>query len=136
MNTTLRSAAAASLAVFAGAICSYGPSSAGTRTACEVLTGPQASGIIGTAVTAQPRRSPMPGNTVCFYMAGGHPIFQLGVSVMQTEAIAARLFNIQKHGDHKEIVFRQKGNTVLSAITTNNDPSKLNGLADAALKNL
>lgn len=101
-----------------------------------MLTGPQASGIVGAAVTAQPQRTAVPGTTVCFYMAGGHPIFQLGVSVMQTEAIAARLFNVQKHGDHKEIVFRQKGNTVVSAITTNDDPSKLNALIDAAMKNL
>ena len=138
MNIIFRSAAAASLAVFAAAAVSYGPSSAGSRTACQVLTGPQASGVLGTAVTARLTPTAIPTMSVCMYMAGGRPIVQLGLQVMQTEAVATQVFRLAQQGSsaHKNTANRQKGNTVLSAITMNGDSSKLNGLLDAAAKNL
>jgi hypothetical protein len=138
-NISLHAVAAASLAVLAAVGASSGPSSAAPRTACEVLPASLASSIIGQAVTTRALPSPLPnGSSLCYYTAGGRKIVQVALTVMQTEAVAARQFQMQQQtaSRHPNAVARQKGNIVLSAITMNGDNSKLGALLDAAAKNL
>jgi hypothetical protein len=139
MNSSLRAVAASSLIVAAAFAGSAGQSSAATRTACEVLPAALASGIIGQTVTAQGLPSPVsPDSSLCYYTAGGRRIVQVALTVMQTEAVAARIYKQQQQASsrHPNVAARQKGNVVLSAITMNGDGSKLGALLDAAAKNL
>jgi hypothetical protein len=140
MNSSLRAVAASSLIVFAAVAGSAGQSSAATRTACEVMPASQASGILGSAVTAQVRPVPISaGSSVCVYMTGGRPIVQLGLTVMASDAVAEQMFKIQQQtsSQHPNVASRRKGNIVLSAITIHfTDARKLGALLDAAAKNL
>ena len=139
MKFTLGTVAAASLAVFAISAASYGPSSAASRTACDVLTASQAGAVVGSPVTTQGRPSPVSaGSSVCMYLAGGRPIAQLGLTVAANEAVAAQSFKAQQQAAarHKNVGNRQKGNIILSGITMNGDTQQLNRLLDAAAKNL
>jgi hypothetical protein len=139
MNMSLRATSAALIAIFAGIAASAGPSGAASRTACIVLPASQASKIIGSPVTTHDRPSPISaGSSVCLYMVGQRPIVQLGLTVMETEAVAVQNFKMQQQvaSTHKNVANRQKGNVVLSAITMNGDSSKLSAMLDAAAKNL
>lgn len=139
MNITFGTVAAASLAVFAVSIGSYAPSSAASRTTCDVLTASQASAVVGSAVTARGVPSPITrGNSVCVYSAGGRPIAQLGVIVAANEAVASQQFKMQQQASagHKNVAIRQKGNILISGITMNGNTQQLNLLLDAATKNL
>lgn len=140
MNTSPRAIPASSLIVFAVLAGSAGQSSAATRTACDVMSASQASGILGSAVTAQARPLP-PGSpsSVCMYIAGGHPIVQFGLTTLATDAIAEQMLKAQQQsGDqHQNLAGRRKGNVVLSAITIHfTDARKLAAFLDAAAKNL
>jgi hypothetical protein len=72
------------------------------------------------------------------YLSAGRPILQLGLTVMETEAVAQTTFKTQQQAaaTHKNVGSRQKGNVVLSAIAMNGDAGMLNALLDAAAKNL
>jgi hypothetical protein len=139
MSTRRRIISVVLVAVLAGIVASAGASDAASKTACAVLPASQASKIIGMSVTTRERPSAIsPASSVCMYMVGQRPIVQLGLTVMETEAVAAQNFKIQQKAAaaHKNVANRQKGNVVLSAITMNGDASKLNGLLDAAADNL
>ena len=139
MKFNFGAVAAASVAVFAVSTGAYGPSSAASRTACDVLTASQASSIIGRPVTTQGRPSPISaGSSVCMYLSGDQPIVQLGLTVAANEAVAAQSFRAQQQGaaGHKNVASRQKGNIILSGITMDGDTRQLNRLLDAAAKNL
>lgn len=139
MKFTLSTVAAASLAVFVVSTGAYGPSSAASRTACDVLTASQASAIVGSAVTTRGRPSPISaGSTVCMYLSGGRPIVQLGLTVAASEAVATQIFKAQEQATvrHKNVGNRQKGNIILSGITMDGDTQQLKRLLDAAAKNL
>ncbi|MDP9105241.1 MAG: hypothetical protein M3N49_04830 [Candidatus Eremiobacteraeota bacterium] len=139
MKFNLAIAATASLAVFAIFAASYGPSSAASRTACDVLTASQASAIVGSPVTTQGHPSPISaGSSVCMYLSGGRPIVQLGLTVAANEAVAAQVLKQQQQAAarHKNVGNRQKGNIILSGITMSGDTQQLNRLLDAASKNL
>jgi hypothetical protein len=129
---------AAILAVCGTVASSSGASSAATQTACDVLPAAQVSHIVGQTVTAH-GAAPlgMPNATVCMYGAG-RPILQLGVVPMATEAVAAQNVKIQElhAAEHRQVVSKQKGNVVLTAISMNGDTTKLAALLDAAAKNL
>ncbi len=137
MKITLGTVAAASLAAFAVSS-GYGPSSAASRTACDLLTASQASAIVGSAVTAQGRPAHAGGSSVCLYRAGARMIAQFGLTVAENEAVATQIFKQQQQAAvrHTNIANRQKGNIVLSGITMNGDAQLLNRLLDAAAKNL
>ncbi len=138
MNINLSTVAAASLAVFTVSTGSHGPSSAASRTACDVLTASQASAVVGSPITAQGRPARDGGSSVCMYLAGGRPIAQLGLTVAANDTIAARLFKARQLGSagHRNVGDRQKGNILISGITMNGDTQQLNRLLDAAAKNL
>jgi hypothetical protein len=139
MKFNVGTVAAASLAVFAVSTGASGPSSAASRTACDVLTASQAGAIVGRPVTTRARPSPISaGSSVCMYLSGGRPIIQLGLTVAANEAVATQTFKAQQQATarHKNVANRQKGNIILSAITMNGDTQLLNRLLDAALKNL
>ena len=139
MNINLGTVAAASLAVFAVSTVACGPSSAASRTACDVLNASQASAIVGSAVTTMARPSPISaGSSVCMYMAGRRPIAQLGLTVAANEAVASQQFKMQQQvsAQHKNVGNRQKGNILISGITMNGNTQQLNLLLDAAAKNL
>ncbi len=140
MKIALGRVAVASLAVFAVSTGSNGPSSAASRTACDVLTAAQASAVVGSPVTTFGRPAPSAGgSSVCMYRAaGGRPIAQLGLTVAENEAVAAQLFKAREQAGarHKNVANRQKGKIVLSGISMNGDAQQLNRLLDAAAKNL
>ena len=139
MNFSLVTLAAASLAVVAVSTGARGPSSAASRTACDVLTASQAGAIVGSPVTAQGRPSPISaGSSVCMYLSGGRPIAQLGLTIAANEAIATQLFKAQQQATvrHTNVSNRQKGNILLSGITMNGNTQQLKQLLDAAAKHL
>ena len=139
MKFNVGTVAAASLAVLVVSTGAYAPSSAASRTACDVLTASQAGAIVGRPVTAQARPSPISaGSSVCMYLSGRRPIVQLGLTVAASEAVATQLFKAQAQAAarHKNVANRQKGNIILSGITMDGDTQQLNRLLDAAAKNL
>ncbi len=139
MNFARGPVAAASLAVFVVSTGAYGPSSAASRTACDVLTASQASAIVGSAVTTRARPSPISGgSSVCMYLSGGRPIVQLGLTIAASDAVAAQVFKAQEQAAvrHKNVGNRHKGNIILSGITMDGDTQQLKRLLDAAAKNL
>ncbi len=94
---------------------------------------------MGHPVTVQARPSPISsGSTVCMYMVAGKPVAQIGLTIMESEAVAVQSFKTQQlaSAQHKNVASRQKGNIVLSGITMNGDSAQLNALLDAAVKNL
>jgi hypothetical protein len=139
MNIHFGIASAASLAVAIAAAGSSAPSSAASRTACDVLTAAQASAIVGSPVTAQGHPSPISaGSSVCVYLAGHAPIAQLGLTIAATEAVAVQMLKMQQQAgvDTKNVANRQKGKIVVSGITMNGNMKQLVALLDAAVKNL
>jgi hypothetical protein len=140
MNNSFRAAAVSSLIVFTAVGGSTGIAGAATRTACEVMPAAQASGILESAVTTQARPDPVSaGSSLCVYSAGGHPIVQLGLTVMASDASAAEMFKMAQdaHSGRANLAGRRKGNIILSGIAVNHaQAAKLGALLDAAVKNL
>ena len=75
---------------------------------------------------------------MCVYQAAGRAIAQLGITVMESEAVAVQNFKTQEQvsAQHKNVGNRQKGNVVISGITMNGDTKQLNELLNAAARNL
>jgi hypothetical protein len=139
MNIHFGIASAASLAVAIAAAGSSAPSSAASRTACDVLTAAQASAIVGSPVTTEGHPSPISaGSSVCVYRAGHAPVAQLGLTIAATEAVAVQMLKMQQQSgaDTKNVANRQKGKIVVSGITMNGNMKQLAALLDAAVKNL
>ena len=82
----------------------------------------EASQIVGMPVSGMPAGSPvMPS---CLYRSQ-RPLFGFGLQAFSSESDAGTI-----------VAYRQKGVFVLSAISMNQDGSKLAALLDAAAKNL
>ena len=137
MNASFHMARTALLAGAATAAMSA-PSNAAVQSACDVLPASAVSAIVGRPVTAHGHPSNVtPGGSVCLY-AAGRPFFQLGISVMENEAVAKRNVSLEQQAGsaHRNVRSRQKGNLVLSGITMSGDAGKMDALLDAAVKNL
>jgi hypothetical protein len=139
MSRLVRAIPAATLAVLTVVAASTARSGAAPRTACTLVPASEASALLARPITTAERPSPISsGSSVCMYLSAGRPILQLGLSVMETEAVAQTTFKAQQQAaaTHKNVGSRQKGNVVLSAIAMNGDAGMLNALLDAAAKNL
>jgi len=139
MNRLVRAIPAATIAVFTVLAGSTASSGAAARTACTLMPAARASALFARPITTMERPNPVSSaSSTCMYLAAGRPILQLGLTVMQTEAVAQTTFKTQQQAaaTHKNVGSRQKGNVVLSAISMNGDASMLNALLDAAVKNL
>jgi hypothetical protein len=139
MNRLVRAIPAATLAVLTIVAGSTAPSGAASRTACTLVSAAQASALFARPITTMERPNPVSsGSSTCMYLSAGRPILQLGLTVMETEAVAQTNFKAQQQAaaTHKNVGSRQKGNVVLSAIAMNRDAGMLNALLDAAAKNL
>ena len=139
MNRLVRAIPAATFAVLIVVAGSTSRSGAASRTACTLVTASQASALLARPITTAERPNPISsGSSVCMYSSAGRPILQLGLTVMETEAVAQTTFKTQQQAaaTHKNVGSRQKGNVVLSAIAMNGDAGMLNALLDAAAKNL
>jgi uncharacterized membrane protein len=115
------------------------PVAAAVPTACGLVNASRASTLFAKPVTTMSRISPISaGSTICVYSSGGTALMQLAVTVMQSEGIAKANFKMSQEAGvaNKDTGNRQKRNYVLSAITMNDDRSKLDALLDAAVKNI
>ncbi len=107
--------------------------------ACDVLSADQAGGIVGQPVTVQGRPSQISeGSSACMYLVAGRPVAQLGLTIMESDAVAQQTVMTQQRAAsrHKNVANRQKANIVLSGITMNGNVAQLNALLDAAANNL
>jgi hypothetical protein len=135
----VRAVPAATLAALCVLATAARPAAAAVPTACGLVNAARASAVFGKPVTTMSRPSPISaGSTICVYSSGGEAIMQMGVTVMETAAIAKMNFKMyQQPGvTSKDTGNRQKRNYLISAITMNGDRSKLDALLDAAVKNL